>query len=487
MSVTVIRQPAHRSKKDQAHDGELARLGSKAAQIRYACTVVSRQQPGPLTVPVIRTWLAEHGVAEDPADLKRRAYVSKILNNWRREHGLGDSSDDSHEADEPSDVHTAPVPNVHTPPVPNVHTDPLPNVHTDPLPNVHTDPVPDVHEVASTSSTRTGASTQQPHLVRRARHLRFASYIVLSLVAAAGAVLSYRSLQVRAAQVFPDELAAVFPLLVDALIVGASLAYLAGAVLGRGRPGWRLTAHAGVAGTLILNALASPNLVDVPWHIAAPLVWSALVELTARDLLGDYRATHARPDTIAFALWLTAPGESLSTWLRVRRQAAHASTRIDVGTHAAAREALRMALPGYRARKIRRIISRQLRAGSVTPAAVLTQAVAIMGHVPPTSSQALLRDVLAGAVGVQPPLPAPAPAVVRSVWPGRVGGRLVKARPQEIERLRAAIRYEGQSAAHTGDEQSLETAGEASQDRPSPAPGQPTQNPYIDRTAEPEQ
>jgi hypothetical protein len=494
MSVTVIRPP-RRSKKDQTHTAHLARLGSKAAQIRHACDVVSRR-PGPLTVPVVRTWLAEHGVAEDPDDLKRRAYVSKIVNNWRREHGLSDAADDQSDTDQTAEAHTGPVPDVHTPPVPDVHTPPVPDVHTEPVPSVYTDPamhtpepetvhtpaVSDAHAGLSVPSTRAGARLPDPALVQRSRRLRFASYGVLSLVAAAGAVLSYKSLRDRAAEVFPDALAAVFPLLVDALIVGASLAYLAGAVLGRGRPGWRLTAHAGVAGTLVLNALASKTLTDVPWHIAAPLVWSALVELTARDLLGDYRATHARPDSIPFALWLTAPGESASTWLRVRRQAAHAAVRVDVGAHAAAREALRMALPGYRARRVRRVISRQLRAGSVTPAAVLEQTLAITDRVRPDSPQAVLRDVLAHAVGV-PTGPAHSPK--DPVSTARAGGGLVKARQQDIDRLRTAVRSahrlrrEPRWALPTGPVTPLRMARGAA---PNPATKRALRNPYIDIT-----
>jgi hypothetical protein len=537
MSVTVIRQPGRRSKKDQAHDAELTQLGSKAAQVRYACEVVS-QQPGPLTVQVVRMWLADHGVAEDPGDAKRRTYVSRIVNEWRRERGLTDT-------DIPTDAPVEPAAQEHasTPTEQHANTatkravprdatasdpeagrvtkpepTPKPEVLA-PLPatvpaHLSVTPVPDVrasdtvtradtraveppHVVqgelpayVSESSPRAGASTPEPHLVQRARRLRLASYLVLSAVAAAGAALSYQSLEAAAEDVFPHRLAQVFPLLVDALIVGASLAFLAGAVVGRGRAGWRLTAHVGVGGTIFLNALAAESLVTVPWHIAAPIVWSALVELTARDLLGDYRAAHARPDSIPFALWLTAPGESTSTWLRVRRQAAHASVRVDVGAHAAAREALRMALPGYRARKVRRVISRQLRAGSVTPGAVVSQAVAIMGEIPTTSAQAVLRDVLSNAVGGVTPAPLPVAKRVHPVCTGWAGGRLVKARQQDITHLRAALRGANSSQRETSPHSATASRAansHASQNRPSPAPSQALRNPYIEITSAAEQ
>lgn len=302
-------------------------------------------------------------------------------------------------------------------PAPSVHTnDPghahIP-VHSDTL-NGAAEPVPEVHGVLHDLCTQVGASTTPAsvhtpvhngvhsstppapaaELVKRSRRVRYVAYGLLAVVAVAGAVLSYDSLATKAREYFPPELAHMFPVLVDLLIVGASLAFLAGAMIGRGRPGWRLLAHAGVVGTVTLNALASSSAAGIPWHVTPAIVWAVLVELVARDLLGDYRATHARLDRIPLALWLTAPGESASTWLRVRRQQAHASARTDVGTHAAAREALRMALPGLQARRVRRIIARQLRAGSVSPQAVLEQATALMQNLKPGSPDAVLRDVL---------------------------------------------------------------------------------------------
>ena len=95
-----------------------------------------------------------------------------------------------------------------------------------------------------------------PTAMRRARVLQSASILILCPVAGIGALLSFRSLHEAAAPVF-GSFAAGFPLLVDMLILGSTLAYLAGASLGRALPGWRWTAHGGVAGTLLLNALAA--------------------------------------------------------------------------------------------------------------------------------------------------------------------------------------------------------------------------------------
>jgi hypothetical protein len=211
-------------------------------------------------------------------------------------------------------------------------------------------------------------------VVNEVERIRRAAHAILAVVALVGAVLSYASLYAAAVHAFGPVLAAGFPLLVDALVLGASLKYVAGAKVGRARPGWRLTAHAGVGGTVLLNALAAPDLAGVPWHVAAPVVWSVLVELTAREAVGDWRAEHSsRLERIPSRLWLTAPVESGRTWLRQARtgQANHAAARLDVGRQAAAAEALRLAIPGRSGRRVRRVLFRQLRAGSLPAAAVL--------------------------------------------------------------------------------------------------------------------
>jgi hypothetical protein len=238
---------------------------------------------------------------------------------------------------------------------------------------------------------------------RQARRLGFWARVVLVPVAVIGAVLSFRSLYQAAVPTFGDYLAGGFPLLVDLLILGASLQYVAGAKIGRPMAGWRLTAHAGVGGTLILNALAAKELGEIPWHITAPAVWAVLVELTAKQVLGEWKATHAaKADKISFPLWMTAPVESVRTRLLMFRTGitdAH-KARIAVGVNAAAREALRLALPRRNARRVRKIINRQLRAGSLTPAAILrplgwTKGGTVLQNArPDVILQAVLQEVL---------------------------------------------------------------------------------------------
>jgi hypothetical protein len=216
------------------------------------------------------------------------------------------------------------------------------------------------------------AETQPPAEARgsgpaEARRLRRWARVVLIPVGLIGAVLSFENIYGAARPTFGPFLAAGVPFLVDFLILGASLMYVAGAKIGRPRAGWRLTAHAGVAGTLVLNAMAAPDLEHLPWHVVAPAVWSVLVELSAREVLGEWRAVHAVPaDRIQLALWFSAPIESARTALHMMRTGtpSAAVARREVGVNAAARRIMRKALPrGSGA--TRRALRRQLRAGSL--------------------------------------------------------------------------------------------------------------------------
>jgi hypothetical protein len=240
-------------------------------------------------------------------------------------------------------------------------------------------------------------------LARQARRLSMWARVVLVPVAVIGAVLSYQSLYKAAQPTFGPYLAGGFPLLVDLLILGASLQYVAGAKIGRPMTGWRLTAHCGVAATLVLNALAARELGEVPWHVTAPAVWAVLVELTGKQVLGQWRASHQGPAaSIAASLWVSSPVESFRTRLLMARTGvadAH-EARISVGTAAAAREALNLSLPRRSsprrdARRVRRVVNRQLRAGSLPPQAVM-EAVgwSSTDRQPERSPESILRAVV---------------------------------------------------------------------------------------------
>jgi hypothetical protein len=217
---------------------------------------------------------------------------------------------------------------------------------------------------------------------RRLRPLRIAGAGVLIPVAVYGAALSYESLYQAAHKVFTQplyghDLALGLPLVVDLLILGASLIYVDGARNGQPGAGWRLTAHAAVVTTLILNAIAARTPAEIPWHVVAPAVWSVLVELTAREMLQEWRASQAKPaGKIPARLWLTAPIESLRTWLRMARrlEGEQAAARLDIGLQDAAIIALTttMAPHGRDGRRTRRTLIRLMRRGVLHPHTVLT-------------------------------------------------------------------------------------------------------------------
>lgn len=302
-------------------------------------------------------------------------------------------------------------------------------------PATSTSPTP-VRATADTAEPAVTGATSRPTTdpareEQTARRLRAGAIAVLVPVAVVGAVLSFDGLHSRARGVFTDPLAYGFPLLVDALILGCTLAYLAGAKVGRPRAGWRLAAHAGIAGTVALNAAAATSWAEVPWHITAPIVWSVLVELTGKELLGEWHAHHQPVRaSIPARLWLTAPAESLRTWLRIARRldGEQTAARLDVGVHAAAVHALALAVPGWRNRKVRRILRRQLRAGSLSPLAILgplgwtDDTTATLARIDgPAVLRAALRDAIRAATTPVTATPGPAqpapqvPAVAVSV------------------------------------------------------------------------
>jgi hypothetical protein len=220
---------------------------------------------------------------------------------------------------------------------------------------------PDSHERSSSSAERA------------ARWLWAGSVAVLCPVAGIGAVLSFESLREGATPIF-GPLAVGYPLLGDSLILGSTLAYLAGAVAGRGLPGWRWTAHAGVAVTLLLNALAATDLATVPWHITPALVWSILVEMTARQVTIRWKTTPATvPESIPTRLWISSPLQTTQIWLQMARtgernyqQASARRVR-----QKATIQIMKAAMPRRSQRRARRLLQAHVRAGTLEGYTVL--------------------------------------------------------------------------------------------------------------------
>ena len=276
------------------------------------------------------------------------------------------------------------------------------------------DPVTAPVTAPAPPAARPGVSTVQ---LQEARRWNAVAVVVLPVVAAVGAVLSWGSLYAAAAQALGAHAptpggvnlaGAAFPLLVDALILGASARYVAGVKTGQPVAGWRLAAHAGVTGTVLLNADAAPTLGDIPWHVTAPIVWSVLVELVARDVLGQLRAVSARrADRIPLRLWLTTPAESVRVSWRMARTGADNADAVRAITErcAAARDDLAAFLPGRRHARTRRQITRRLWAGALDPATLSHLIDTTDPNHPATLHRAVLRAV---ATGTQPATPLPA-------------------------------------------------------------------------------
>ena len=211
------------------------------------------------------------------------------------------------------------------------------------------------------------------------RWYRGGAVLVLTVVAGIGAVLSWGSLYLAASVGLGASsptwqginlIGAAFPLLLDALILGASLRYVGGVKAQRPVSGWRVVAHAAIGATVCFNAAASDTAAHIPWHIVAPAVWSLIVELYARDVLGELREVRPQnADRIPLRLWISATGESVrASWFMARTGEESAEVaRISADRCAAARDALRRAIPGKVNRRTRREITRRLWAGSITP------------------------------------------------------------------------------------------------------------------------
>lgn len=220
--------------------------------------------------------------------------------------------------------------------------------------------------------------------------------LVLALVAVIGAVLSFDNLRQAAAVYVGPDLAWAFPALVDALILGCTLRYVAGLRRGRFVPGYRVLAHAGIAATVYLNALASQDAGGIPWHVAPPLAWACILELAARDALGEYQATHHLERTrIPGRLWFTQPLTAFRVALQMTRTGGrdYVAAMREISLVEAACEALRLTLPGWRALRVRRIVRRYIRRGILTPDRVLE----VTGECasPGETLRAVLDDVLA--------------------------------------------------------------------------------------------
>lgn len=232
--------------------------------------------------------------------------------------------------------------------------------------------------------------------------IRNGAILVLILVGFVGFALSFETLWQAAIPAF-GPLALGFPLLADLMIVGCLLQYIRTARMNAPMNGWRLAAHAGVAGTIFLNIVASPVHL-IPWHVVPPVVWSVLCELVARQVLGQYKRTlNAPAEHISLRLWFTAPKQSAQAWLRRARVNAGESW-VSVAVLSDARSCVNACVADP---AVRRVLKRQLRAGSLAPGDVLS----VVGWHPGATDQPTPEEALRAALSLSlarvPGVPTP--------------------------------------------------------------------------------
>lgn len=243
---------------------------------------------------------------------------------------------------------------------------------------------------------------------------RWTGAVVLAVVAMVAAVLSWSSLSEAASLIWGPRLALAFPLLVDALIVGSALIYVAGVRAGVASDGWRLTAHAAAGGTVVLNAMTATTAGEVIWHVTPPLVLAALVELTRAELSRQRRALvidDAPVDRIPGRLWVHRPVSSLRVWLHMAASGtrSHIDARAELARWASADDVLRRVLRGAPGgRRVRRQVMAQVRDRALDPAVIL----AVIGWAPGWSGdRRRAAEALSAAALIDHPAPVEVPAV----------------------------------------------------------------------------
>jgi hypothetical protein len=217
----------------------------------------------------------------------------------------------------------------------------------------------------------------------------------LVLVATIGGVLSYTSVRAAAVPMFGPVLASLYPVMVDAGIGAASLYYLHTVRAGRPVPGYRLLTHVLVVATIALNAATASTPRELLFHLVPPALFSTLVELRARQALGEFQAfAGSRGDRIPLRLWLTAPAPTLREWLWAARAGIrfHTGARSAHGQYLAACEVLRLSVPGREGRRARAVLRRQLRSGALSPRTLIETMGLPTGE--RTGPQAALRSAL---------------------------------------------------------------------------------------------
>jgi hypothetical protein len=259
------------------------------------------------------------------------------------------------------------------------------------------------------------------------------------LVAAGAAALSYDHARAFFAPFMGPVGASVTPLLLDAVVFWLAAANVRQARAGRPLPMLRAGAYVLLALTVTANALGGATVAERLFLALPATLFGFLVEARTRLALYHHRAAHG-DDRLRLRLWLRHPARTVRAWLWLARQSAPAFDRATAERDRlrAARDAVRLALPGHR-RVIRRArggVLRELNAGRLPAAA----AVAASGLLTRPGVHELHRAALAAALGGTAGQTAPVPPGVEALRAeiGSVRTALLA----EIASVRAALRTE---------------------------------------------
>src|SRR5579875_3498249 len=219
-----------------------------------------------------------------------------------------------------------------------------------------------------------------------------------ALVAAGAAALSYWHARQFFAPFMGPVGASVTPLMMDAVVYWLAAANVRQARAGRPLPMLRIGAYALLALTITANALRGASWAERLFLALPAALFGFLVEARTRLALYHHRAAHGN-DRLRLRLWLRHPGRAFAAWLWLARQSAPAFDRASAERDQlrAARDAVRLALPG-RSRAIRRARAGRLRAAT---------AVAASGLLTKAGVPELHRAALAASLGADPALLPP--------------------------------------------------------------------------------
>jgi DNA-binding transcriptional ArsR family regulator len=223
-----------------------------------------------------------------------------------------------------------------------------------------------------------------------------------AIVSAGAAALSYDHARTFFEPFMGIVGATVTPLMLDAVVFWLATASIRQARKGRPLPMLRTGAYALLALSITANALGGATWPERMFMALPAALFGYLTEVQIRLALYEHRAARGESDRLGLLLWLRHPVRSVRAklWQARHRAPAFDAAAADRDRLAAARDAVRLAMPGRSraARRARAGVLRELNAGRLTPAAAVTAS----GLLDKPGVPELHRAALAAALGAPP-------------------------------------------------------------------------------------